>query len=849
MKPRAGTVMDMDSVEVTGKVQELLRLHPEGLSITAISSLSRINRNTLVKYLEIMQSQGSVGMRQVGAAKVYSAADRIPVSSVRRFCRHYVVLDHLLDVIETPASMPASLGMPAGERGAGRRIGDLLPGLRGIGDLEMRLRSALRGEEQTVRWQTGKHKGERVFSISFIPTVLESGRPAVSLVLEDVTESDHGGNGDELNALRHQALSEDQSEYIVRLSPEGYVRWANPGYCRMAGQANENLAGRRFQPPVAGDDREQWNRQLSSLTAEFPATTIRCRTSTRNGGFLWQSWTLRALYSSSGALLEYQLVGHDISECPMAGGGPLQNRENPVRRTPARTLDPRDGGFWSCEDAAYREELESASRFARYAVEMVTDGICWIDPLGCILHANRALCGDLGYTRDDLRLLYLPEVDVGCDRESLERMWATLRRLGRYSARSILRKLDGTLLPAEMTAKYLKLNRKEYCCVVFRPISGAGAGDEGRWRSEDLLRMAFDESPAGLALYDREGALVHANKAFRERSVPLPASGIELFRHPGLTREEIGMLQQGRRIKSSHFIARGKGNPGAAPIETTIIPLSNPQKHLGYLAAAREKDEHENTRAAVKSPESLIEETMRNLPEAAFAVDRDGRVIAWNRAMETMTGIGATDMLGKGNYEHSIPFYRGRVPMLVNRVIGSGIPPGDGYACCIREEGICLVAERSISLPDGYSRVIREKAFPVYAGEGKIAGAIGFVYDITTLRYTGDILKQERIFNAAALEAIDAMIVVADDDGRIVWCNERCRTVIGHDPIGRRVHEVFGVDPGDAGEPLIRPGLAMDGERPPIRWSRRTFVHPDAGRFEIYTGLCPVTGEMLEKPV
>ena len=101
-------------MEVTEKIRELLRLHPEGLSITSISSLSRINRNTLVKYLEVAQSQGLVGMRQVGAAKVYFPADRIPVSAVRRFCRHYIILDHLLDVIEVSASMPASLGMPAG---------------------------------------------------------------------------------------------------------------------------------------------------------------------------------------------------------------------------------------------------------------------------------------------------------------------------------------------------------------------------------------------------------------------------------------------------------------------------------------------------------------------------------------------------------------------------------------------------------------------------------------------------------------------------------------------------------------------------------------------------------------
>ena len=39
-----------------------------------------------------------------------------------------------------------------------------------------------------------------------------------------------------------------------------------------------------------------------------------------------------------------------------------------------------------------------------------------------------------------------------------------------------------------------------------------------------------------------------------------------------------------------------------------------------------------------------------------------GRVIAWNKSMETMTGIPAKDMLGKGNYEYALPFYGERRP-------------------------------------------------------------------------------------------------------------------------------------------------------------------------------------------
>ena len=55
-----------------------------------------------------------------------------------------------------------------------------------------------------------------------------------------------------------------------------------------------------------------------------------------------------------------------------------------------------------------------------------------------------------------------------------------------------------------------------------------------------------------------------------------------------------------------------------------------------------------------------------------FAIDRAGRVIAWNKAMEHLTSIGAEDMIGKGNHVYAVPFYGTGRTMLIDRLI---IPP------------------------------------------------------------------------------------------------------------------------------------------------------------------------------
>ena len=45
------------------------------------------------------------------------------------------------------------------------------------------------------------------------------------------------------------------------------------------------------------------------------------------------------------------------------------------------------------------------------------------------------------------------------------------------------------------------------------------------------------------------------------------------------------------------------------------------------------------------------------LPDATFVIDKAGKVIAWNKAIEKMTGIRKQDILGKGDYSYAIPFY------------------------------------------------------------------------------------------------------------------------------------------------------------------------------------------------
>jgi PAS domain S-box-containing protein len=132
------------------------------------------------------------------------------------------------------------------------------------------------------------------------------------------------------------------------------------------------------------------------------------------------------------------------------------------------------------------------------------------------------------------------------------------------------------------------------------------------------------------------------------------------------------------------------------------------------------------------------------LPDAMFAIDKEGRVIQWNRALEDLTGVLAKDIIGKGDYEVAVPFYGYKRPVLAHYAME--IDKGDiekNYST-IKREGNILIAEVYVPFP-GYRKEgawLWGRAAPLYDENGEIIGAVEVVRDITERKK----LEEERLF-------------------------------------------------------------------------------------------------------
>ena len=130
-------------------------------------------------------------------------------------------------------------------------------------------------------------------------------------------------------------------------------------------------------------------------------------------------------------------------------------------------------------------------------------------------------------------------------------------------------------------------------------------------------------------------------------------------------------------------------------------------------------------------------------PDATFVIDINKKVIAWNRAIEEMTGIRKEDILGKGDYAYSIPFYGEPRPILIDLISSDDALAKQQYKY-VERKGNKLYAEAFVPSLLGKCAVLWSTASPLFDNYGNLIGAIQSIRDITKRKHMENELRKHR---------------------------------------------------------------------------------------------------------
>jgi PAS domain S-box-containing protein len=154
---------------------------------------------------------------------------------------------------------------------------------------------------------------------------------------------------------------------------------------------------------------------------------------------------------------------------------------------------------------------------------------------------------------------------------------------------------------------------------------------------------------------------------------------------------------------------------------------------FGVIESIRDISKRKLAEIESEDARTKLAEIINFLPDATLVIDAKGVVKAWNHAMELLSGIPASYMLGKGEYEYAIPFYGEQRPILANFVFKPASELESEYSQITRE-GDTLVVDTFLPRCGTDGCFVWAKATPLYDIYGNITGAIETIRDITDRR-------------------------------------------------------------------------------------------------------------------
>jgi PAS domain S-box-containing protein len=307
------------------------------------------------------------------------------------------------------------------------------------------------------------------------------------------------------------------------------------------------------------------------------------------------------------------------------------------------------------------------------------------------------------------------------------------RRDGEAQLRALSDNLPGALVYQLETSRDLSARRYTYVSASVERLLGIpvrdALGDPTRW-----LRTVLDEDSVRLEEAEHRAARDLATLDIEVRS-----------QHPDGRTVVSRVVSQPREIGGGRLLWDGMV--------------------LDMTAVRAAEAEHRRTAA-------LLEAIGAATPDLIFAKDLQGRLLYANPAVAKLIGQPSETLLGRNEAEWA---------------------PGSGEAEAIAradrqimEEGRTRVLEEVFTGADGQRRVFRTVKSPLRDETGTVVGLVGLSGDVTELHDQRDELErlnahlEERVAEALAerriwaevFEATDAMVIVLDQDLRVMAANK-----------------------------------------------------------------------------
>jgi PAS domain S-box-containing protein len=276
-----------------------------------------------------------------------------------------------------------------------------------------------------------------------------------------------------------------------------------------------------------------------------------------------------------------------------------------------------------------------------------------IDKDGRLLYVNDQMCRSLGYSRDELLSMSIPDIDPDFPFSIWKNSWVELKQRGSLRLETRHRRKDGSIFPVEITANYLEFSGREYNWAFAQDITE-------RKRTEDALKLtqfSVDRASVSTFMIASDARLLYVNE--------------QACRSLGYTREELLSMtvhDVDPNFPSSRWPAHWNElmKAGSLRFETqhrkkdgTVIPAEVSANYISFggreynWAFAQDIAERKRTENDLKRAYQLTKTIIDSMNDAISLIDvRDFTIVGVNSVFLSQYGYAEeSELAGKHCYE------------------------------------------------------------------------------------------------------------------------------------------------------------------------------------------------------
>ena len=339
----------------------------------------------------------------------------------------------------------------------------------------------------------------------------------------------------------------------------------------------------------------------------------------------------------------------------------------------SRTITVEVGGFWwetsyspvfdseagevvgligVAANVTERKKAEDELRLVQSSVDRAEEAIFWIGPDARILNVNSAACKSLGYERDELLGMRVPDIDPGVTEEEWPDRWTMMREQKFSNVESTHQRKDGSTFPVEVHSNFLEFGGQEFDLAFARDITERIASSEALRHSEEKYRDLVENSNEIIYTLDSSAIVTYISPAVEAIGGFKPEEVIGRrsteFIHPDDIAEVAISLQkvlQGELDPTEYRLRTKSG--GYRWVRSASKPIYEDSTIVGVRGVLVDITDKRAAEDALRASEKRFRALVENGADGITLLDADGTITYAGPSTESIRGYTPEEMVGR----------------------------------------------------------------------------------------------------------------------------------------------------------------------------------------------------------